>query len=80
MKCTTPPMPVHPAVSGAHWDASLCVSLAHGSGGVRQRLLCHSELVSSVCVSSCGRWLMSGSLDATAMLWQNDPKVRCFTR
>jgi len=63
-------------VSGAHWDGSLCVSLAHGLGGTRQRLLCHSEWVTAVAVSPCGRWLMSGSLDGTAMLWQTaEPKV-----
>jgi len=62
-------------VSGAHWDASVCISLAHGSGGTRQRLLCHSELVTSVAVSSCGRWLISGSMDATAMLWHTSSKV-----
>ena len=56
-------------VSGAHWDCSVCVSLAHGSGGTRQRLRYHSDVVTCVAVSSCGKWMMSGSLDATALLW-----------
>jgi len=56
-------------VSGGHWDCSLCVSSAFGAGGTRHRLRFHSECVTCVAVSSCGRWLISGSLDATAMLW-----------
>ena len=56
-------------VSGAHWDCSVAVSLAHGGGGARATLHCHSALVTSVAVSSCGRWLMSGGLDSTALLW-----------
>ena len=56
-------------VSGAHWDCSLCVSLAHGGGGLRARLRYHSESITCVAVSRCGRWLMSGSLDCTSLLW-----------
>ena len=56
-------------VSGGHWDNSLCISLAHGGGGTRHRLCHHTDVVTSVAVSSCGRWLLSGSLDSTALLW-----------
>ena len=56
-------------VSGAHWDHSLCVSLAYASGGTRHRLRYHSDVVTSVAVSKDGKWLMSGSLDSTALLW-----------
>jgi hypothetical protein len=56
-------------VSGAHWDHSLCISLAHSSGGTRHRLRYHSDVVTSVAVSKDGKWLMSGSLDSTALLW-----------
>ena len=56
-------------VSGGHWDHSLCISLAHGAGGTRHRLVYHSDVVTCVAVSSCCRWLMSGALDATANLW-----------
>jgi len=56
-------------ISGGHWDCSLCITLAHGSGTVRLRLQQHSESITSVAVSRCGKWLMSGSLDSTALLW-----------
>uniref|UniRef100_A0A7S0L8V8 BEACH domain-containing protein n=1 Tax=Coccolithus braarudii TaxID=221442 RepID=A0A7S0L8V8_9EUKA len=55
--------------SGGHWDNSLLVSAAHGSGSVRHRLCCHSEFITCVVVSSCGRWVLTGSDDATAILW-----------
>ena len=29
----------------------------------------HTDVITSVSLSSCGRWLMSGSLDSTALLW-----------
>ncbi len=57
-------------VSGGHWECSLCVSAVYGAGGTRQRLRAHSEPVACVALSGCGRWLMSGGRDATAMLWR----------
>lgn len=56
-------------VSGGHWDCSVCVSVAHGSGGMRHRLRYHSDVVTSVAVSSDRKYLMSGSLDSTSLLW-----------
>ena len=32
-------------VSGGHWDGSLCVSLAQGSGGTLHRLRAHADVV-----------------------------------
>ena len=55
--------------SGGHWDGSLCLSTAHGGGGLRLRLAVHSETVTCVALSRCARYVLSGSLDATALLW-----------
>ena len=57
-------------LSCGHWDNSLRVT-AVGSGQLHQSLTAHKDIVTCVGISEQGDYVVTGSKDATVMVWQN---------
>ena len=57
-------------LSCGHWDNSVRVT-AVGSGQLHQSLTAHKDIVTCMGISEMGDVLVTGSKDATVMVWQN---------